>query len=131
LLQCRTFLAEARQALEEKDMARRLASLVFGEETNGWRYRSFGKKSFLVGKHIRLRLMATVQVQVRLPKLLAKQIDKWVSAGMFVSRSDAVKSIVSFYNEREKTQQFYRMLENRRSEALKHPEKLVPIEKIL
>ncbi len=74
--------------------------------------------------------MTTVQVQVRLPEELAKQIDKWIKEGKFVNRSDAIKAIVSFYNERDKTQKFYELLERRSREASKKPEKLVPLEKI-
>ena len=74
--------------------------------------------------------MATVQVQVRLPEELARQIDKWVGEGKFVSRSDAVKAIVALYNERENTRKFYEMLEKRRKESREHPERLVPLEKI-
>lgn len=74
--------------------------------------------------------MPTVQVQVRLPEELAKQIDRWIEEGKFVSRSEAVKAIVSFYNEREKTRKFYELLERRSKEAKEEPESLVPLEKI-
>ena len=74
--------------------------------------------------------MATVQVQVRLPKELAKQIDRWIEEGKFINRSDAIKAIVSFYNERDKTRKFYEMLERRSREAREKPERLVPLEKI-
>jgi len=74
--------------------------------------------------------MPTVQVQVRLPEELALQIDRWVQEGKFINRSDAIKAIVSFYNEREKTRKFYELLEERRKEARKRPEILVPLEKI-
>ncbi len=74
--------------------------------------------------------MATVQVQVRLPKELAKQIDKWVEEGKFVSRSDAIKGIVSMYDEKERTRRFYQMLEKRNKEAKEKPERLVLLEKI-
>ncbi len=74
--------------------------------------------------------MPTVQVQVRLPEELAKQIDRWIEEGKFVSRSEAVKAIVSFYNEREKTRKFYELLEKRSKEAKEEPESLVPLEKI-
>ncbi|MFI5421190.1 MAG: ribbon-helix-helix domain-containing protein [Nitrososphaerales archaeon] len=74
--------------------------------------------------------MATVQVQVRLPEGLAKQIDKWISEGKFLNRSDAIKAIVTFYNEREKTRQFLEMLEKRSKEAREKPEKLIPLETI-
>jgi Arc/MetJ-type ribon-helix-helix transcriptional regulator len=74
--------------------------------------------------------MATVQVQVRLPEELARQIDKWIEEGKFISRSDAIKAIVSFYDEREKTRKFYSMLQKRSKDARKMPGKLVPLEKI-
>jgi len=74
--------------------------------------------------------MATVQVQVRLPEELAKQIDKWIQEGKFVNRSDAIKAIVSLYSEREKTREFYAMLERRSREAREKPEKLIPLEKL-
>jgi Arc/MetJ-type ribon-helix-helix transcriptional regulator len=74
--------------------------------------------------------MATVQVQVRLPAELASQIDEWVKEGKFISRSDAIKAIVTFYNEREKTRKFFEMLEKRSKQARERPEKLVPLEKI-
>lgn len=74
--------------------------------------------------------MATVQVQVRLPQELAKQIDKWVEQGKFVNRSDAIKAIVTFYNERDRTRKFFEMLEKRTREAKGSPERLVPLEKI-
>jgi len=74
--------------------------------------------------------MATVQVQVRLPEELAKRIDEWVKEGKFINRSDAVKAIVTFYNEREKTRKFLEMLERRSKEARERSNKLVPLEKI-
>ncbi len=74
--------------------------------------------------------MTTVQVQVRLPEELAKQIDKWVQQGKFVNRSDAIKAIVSFYNEQDKTRKFFELLERRGREAKEKPERLVPLEKI-
>ena len=74
--------------------------------------------------------MTTVQVQVRLPEELARQIDKWVQQGKFVNRSDAIKAIVSFYNERDKTRKFLELLEKRSREAKAKPERLVPLEKI-
>jgi Arc/MetJ-type ribon-helix-helix transcriptional regulator len=74
--------------------------------------------------------MATVQVQVRLPEELARQLDKWVQEGKFVNRSDAIKAIVSLYTEREKTRKFYEMLEFRSEEAKERPERLVELEKI-
>lgn len=68
------------------------------------------------------------QVQLRLPEKTLQQIDQWVSEGKFKSRSDAIKTIISLYEEKEKTRQFYEMLHKRSQEAKEQPEKLVPIE---
>lgn len=70
------------------------------------------------------------KVEVRLPEELARQIDEWVSEGKFLNRSDAVKAIVSFYNEREKTRKFLAMLGKRGREAREKPQKLVLLESI-
>jgi len=68
------------------------------------------------------------QVQLRLPEKTLQQLDQWVSEGKFKSRSDAIKTIISLYEEKEKTRQFYQMLHKRSQEAKEQPEKLVPIE---
>ena len=68
------------------------------------------------------------QVQLRLPEKMLEEIDRWVAEGRFKSRSDAIKAIISFYEEREKTREFFRMLVKRSEEARKHPEVLVPLE---
>jgi len=68
------------------------------------------------------------QVQLRLPEKTLQQIDQWVSEGKFKSRSDAIKTIISLYEEKEKTRQFYEMLHKRSQEAKEQPEKLVPLE---
>ena len=68
------------------------------------------------------------QVQLRLPEKVLEEIDRWVAEGRFKSRSDAIKSIVSFYEERERTREFFRMLVKRSEEARKHPEALVSLE---
>jgi Arc/MetJ-type ribon-helix-helix transcriptional regulator len=68
------------------------------------------------------------QVQLRLPEKTLEQIDQWVSEGKFKNRSDAIKTIINLYEEKEKTRQFYQMLHNHSQEAKTHPEKLVPIE---
>jgi Arc/MetJ-type ribon-helix-helix transcriptional regulator len=70
------------------------------------------------------------QVQLRLPEKTLEQIDQWVKEGKFKSRSDAIKTIISLYEEREKTRQFYEMIHERSQEAKQHPEKLVPLEEI-
>lgn len=59
-----------------------------------------------------------------------EEIDRWVAEGRFKSRSDAIKSIISLYEEREKTREFYKLLLKRSEEARKHPERLVPLEEV-
>ena len=68
------------------------------------------------------------QVQLRLPEKMVEEIDRWVAEGRFKSRSDAIKAIISFYEEREKTRAFFKMLVRRSEEARKRPEVLVPLE---
>jgi len=70
------------------------------------------------------------QVQLRLPEEMVAQIDCWIAEGKFKSRSDAIKSIISLYEEREKTREFYKLLLKRSQEAKEHPEKLVPLEEV-
>lgn len=70
------------------------------------------------------------QVQVRMPDRLVEQIDRWVEEGRFRSRSDAIKTIIAMYEERERTREFYRMLVERSREAEERPETLVPLEEI-
>jgi Arc/MetJ-type ribon-helix-helix transcriptional regulator len=70
------------------------------------------------------------QVQLRLPEKTLEEIDRWVAEGKFKNRSDAIKTIISLYEEREKTRKFYTMLHRRSEEAKKHPEKLVPLEEV-
>jgi Arc/MetJ-type ribon-helix-helix transcriptional regulator len=68
------------------------------------------------------------QVQLRLPEELVEEIDTWVKSGRFRSRSDAIKSMIEIYTEREKTREFLKMLDTRSREAEDSPEKLVPLE---
>ena len=70
------------------------------------------------------------QVQVRMPEKLLEEIDKWVAEGRFKSRSDAIKTIVALYEERERTREFYKMLVERSKEAKEKPEILIPLEEI-
>ncbi|MEM2999117.1 MAG: ribbon-helix-helix domain-containing protein [Candidatus Bathyarchaeia archaeon] len=70
------------------------------------------------------------QVQLRLSEKTLEEIDRWVAEGRFKSRSDAIRSIINFYQEREKTREFYQMLVKRSEEARKHPEQLVPLEEV-
>ncbi|MCW4007494.1 MAG: ribbon-helix-helix domain-containing protein [Candidatus Bathyarchaeota archaeon] len=70
------------------------------------------------------------QVHLRLSEKTLEEIDRWVAEGRFKSRSDAIRSIINFYQEREKTREFYQMLVKRSEEARKHPERLVPLEEV-
>lgn len=70
------------------------------------------------------------QVQLRLSQKMLEEIDRWVAEGRFKSRSDAIKTIISLYEEREKTREFFKMLVERSEEAKKHPEVLIPLEEL-
>jgi Arc/MetJ-type ribon-helix-helix transcriptional regulator len=72
--------------------------------------------------------MSMIQVQVRVPKNLVETLDEWIKEGRFKSRSDAIRAVLTQYEEREKTREFYRMLTERSKEAREHPEELVPLE---
>ena len=68
------------------------------------------------------------QVQLRLPEEMIAEIDSWVAEGRFKSRSDAIKTIITIYQERKKTRKFYELLNKRSEQAKRHPEKLIPPE---
>jgi Arc/MetJ-type ribon-helix-helix transcriptional regulator len=68
------------------------------------------------------------QVQLRLPQKTLEEIDQWVAEGKFKSRSDAIKTIIAFYEEREKTRKFFNMLMKRSKEAKEQPESLIRFE---
>lgn len=70
------------------------------------------------------------QVQLRLPQKTLEEIDKWVSEGRFKNRSDAIRSIIDYYEEREKTCRFFNMLIERSEEAKRHLETFVPLEEL-
>lgn len=72
--------------------------------------------------------METVSVQLRVPKQAVEDIDKLIQQGRFASRSDAIKTMIQLYDEREKTRNFYEMLEKRSSEAKQKPVRLVKFE---
>ena len=65
---------------------------------------------------------------MRLPQKIIEELDQWVKEGKFKSRSDAIKTIISLYEEREKTRSFLTMLKIRSEETEKHPETLIPLE---
>lgn len=73
-----------------------------------------------------------IQVQLRVPEELVREIDLWVKEGRFKSRSDAIKTIVALYEEREKTRQFYKMLVKRSEEMEKDPDRYaIPLKDVL
>ncbi len=69
-----------------------------------------------------------VQVQLRIPEECISEIDRWVSEGRFGSRSDAIRTILALYQEREKIREFYRILVERSNEVKENPEMLIPLE---
>ena len=71
-----------------------------------------------------------VQVQLRMPEQTVREIDEWVEEGKFRSRSDAVKTIISLYEEKMKTMEFFKMLMKRSKEAEETPEMLIPLDDI-
>ena len=68
------------------------------------------------------------QVQVRVTDKMIETLDEWVEEGKFKSRSDAIRSVLKLYEEREKTREFYNMLQERSEEAEENPEELIPLE---
>ncbi len=68
------------------------------------------------------------QVQVRVTDNMIETLDRWISEGRFKSRSDAIRSVLQQYEEREKTREFYKMLNKRSEEAKENPEELIPLE---
>ena len=65
---------------------------------------------------------------MRIPENLLERLDRWVEEGTFKSRSDAIRIVLSQYEEREKTREFYKLLADRSREAKEHPENLIPLE---
>ena len=59
-----------------------------------------------------------------------KNIDKMIAQGRFKSRSEAIKMMVAFYEEREKTRQFLKMLMKRSEDAEEKPDILIPLDKL-
>jgi len=65
-----------------------------------------------------------------MPEKIVKEIDRWIAEGRFASRSEAIKTIVALYQERERTRKFYTMLLKRSREARERPEILIPLEDV-
>jgi len=67
-------------------------------------------------------------VNIRLSPSELEMIDRLVKEGRFTSRSDAIRMMVSVFEEREKTREFYTMLKQRSREAKTSPKKLVSLD---
>jgi len=76
-------------------------------------------------KHMTLHMQ---QIQVRVPDELVRQIDEWVNKKRFKSRSDAIREILTLYEEREKTRNFYLMLMQREKEIDEDPDLLISLD---
>lgn len=74
--------------------------------------------------------MTTVQVQVRVPEKVVQEIDRWISEGRFANRSEAIKTVLLLYEERERTRKFYQTLLKRSEQARKRTDLLIPLEDI-
>jgi len=61
---------------------------------------------------------------------LVESIDASVKQGVFASRSDAIKTMIAFYEEREKTKRFLTMLSRESEYARAHPEELVSLDEL-
>ncbi|MHA1430595.1 MAG: hypothetical protein ACTSRV_09430 [Candidatus Freyarchaeota archaeon] len=48
--------------------------------------------------------------------------------GRFKDRSEAIRTIIALYEEKEKTREFYEMLTKRSKEAKEKPDILIPFE---
>ena len=68
------------------------------------------------------------QVQVRVPENLLERLDEWIEEGKFKSRGDAIRIVLSQYEEREKSREFFKLLTERSREAKEHQEYLIPLE---
>ncbi len=69
-----------------------------------------------------------MQVQLRLPDETVREIDTWVDSGRFKSRSDAIRTILELYRDREKTIRFYELLMQRSRETKEKPDILISLE---
>lgn len=74
-----------------------------------------------------LQVVDVIPVNVRVPEDMVKSIDSWVKKGRFASRSDAIKMMISSYEERERIRAFLEMLNSRSVEARKKARILIPL----
>lgn len=65
-----------------------------------------------------------------MPKRVVQEIDNWITEGRFANRSEAIKTVLIIYGEREKTREFYKKLLKRSEQAKKKPDLLIPLDEI-
>jgi len=73
-------------------------------------------------------VISMTQLQLRVSEQTIKDIDKWVKQGRFKSRSDAVKTILTIYEEKMRTMEFLKMLMKRSKEAEENPNALIALD---
>ena len=57
-----------------------------------------------------------VNIQVRFPQKIVEMVDEDIKGGYFSSRSDAIRTIVEFYELQNKRKEFFEMLKKREEE---------------
>jgi Arc/MetJ-type ribon-helix-helix transcriptional regulator len=58
----------------------------------------------------------TVNIQIRFPQKIVEMVDEDIKGGYFSSRSDAIRTIVEFYELQNKRKEFFEMLKKREEE---------------
>jgi len=87
------------------------------------------KSCKLIRRVYRTVYVATMtQVQVKIPEGLVEKIDEWIREVRFSSRSEAIRTILALYEEKERTREFYAMIHSRAEEVRRSPELLVHLE---
>ena len=65
-----------------------------------------------------------------MPKKMVQEIDRWIAEGRYANRSEAIKTVLTLYEEKERTRALYHLLLKRSEEAKKKPDSLIPLEEI-
>ena len=66
-----------------------------------------------------------IQVQVRLSNNSIKTLDKWIKKGCFENRSDAIRRILSIYENKQKTLEVLNSVNNKKINNYDHELKLL------
>lgn len=72
-------------------------------------------------------LVQQVSIQLRVPRSTVKTIDGLIHEGRFKSRSDAIKSMIYAFEEKERTRKFLEIIAQRSQEARENPKKLISL----